>query len=493
MMQKHENNSNSQNKGTSKNHYEFKNSFSNNEGQINIGGTVNNIYKNVTQTLTSHPVYAILSVAGIFTIVILMVIFFAPPSESEASKTINSFQDAIIKEDIDTLKNIISVDDDAMEMKEKYLQQLIKFSKENTEYLDKTIQIMQSQKALYEDEETDAGLLQQQSKENILNSGEFYLKKESGLFSDSYVIGVRPQYLEIYMQNDNGIIKVDNKAVLKVSKTKNNTRIGPLFPGEYQVYCETYFDYAKMKVTDQSTVSLFGLDNTTSKSVQLTGNKLSIRTLFSGVKIYLNNQPTPFVVGEDKTDIYPVKFDGSQTLQGVVKFPWGESRSEKFVISNGSSYSLTPPLQEKAKKEAWSVVEPFLKSRAEVLMKKDVNAYKGIMQTSKEDFKRKLDYHFKDGNFFVNDFAYDHNGIKSIKFMKYELDSYNDYEVRYNKALKKHEIQLKLIAFYEMVGNDGKVETNDLSSSFSDNYEHIELWVTFDHGEWKVVDYSSIG
>jgi hypothetical protein len=104
-----------------------------------------------------------------------------------------------------------------------------------------------------------------------------------------------------------------------------------------------------------------------------------------------------------------------------------------------------------------------------------------------------LDYHFKDGNFFVNDFAYDHNGIKSIKFMKYELDSYNDYEVRYNKALKKHEIQLKLIAFYEMVGNDGKVETNDLSSSFSDNYEHIELWVTFDHGEWKVVDYSSIG
>jgi uncharacterized membrane protein YvbJ len=237
MMQKHEkNDSNSQNKETSENHYEFKNSFSNNKGQINIGGTVNNIYKNVTQTLTSHPVYSILSVAGIFTIVILMVIFFAPPSESEASKTINSFHNAIIKEDIDTLKNIISVDDDAMELKEKYLQQLIKFSKENTKYLDKTIQIMQSQKALYEDEETDVGLLQQHSKENILNSGEFYLKKVSGLLSDSYVIGVRPQYLEIYMQNDNGIIKVDNKAVLKVSKTKNNTRIGPLFPGEYQVY-----------------------------------------------------------------------------------------------------------------------------------------------------------------------------------------------------------------------------------------------------------------
>jgi uncharacterized membrane protein YvbJ len=68
------------------------------------------------------------------------------------------------------------------------------------------------------------------------------LKKESGIFSDSYVIGVRPQYLDITMENDNGIVKVNDEELMTVSKDNHTAKAGPLFPGEYPVSLVTHFD-----------------------------------------------------------------------------------------------------------------------------------------------------------------------------------------------------------------------------------------------------------
>jgi len=91
--------------------------------------------------------------------------------------------------------------------------------KEEPDYLEETLQIMTGQQALLEEEEyVNTGMLDTIAPEELLASGELYLKKESRFLSDTFTIGVRPQYVNITLENNNGTISVDGKEVLKVTK-----------------------------------------------------------------------------------------------------------------------------------------------------------------------------------------------------------------------------------------------------------------------------------
>ncbi|MFD0871734.1 MULTISPECIES: TcaA second domain-containing protein [Paenibacillus] len=139
----------------------------------------------------------VMIIAFLLVIGLILLLLFSSSSggDKQASEVIRKFENAIAAEDTEALKKLLSVDDEAMEMTDERLRQLIQYAKEERDYYEATLQIMMGQQALLEEAEyVNTGLLDKMSPDQLLNSGELYLKKKKGFWSDSYTIGVRPQY-----------------------------------------------------------------------------------------------------------------------------------------------------------------------------------------------------------------------------------------------------------------------------------------------------------
>ncbi|MBA4495567.1 hypothetical protein ACFO25_15460 [Paenactinomyces guangxiensis] len=359
------------------NTYSFESgSLSGNHGPINIGETVITTYNNVKQ----HPLLVSLGVIGIFIIIILMITFFYPKQETEATKLIKEFEGAILKEDVDAIEDMISPDDSDMELEEEYLHQLCDYAKGNPEFLSQTFDIMNAQKALYEDEknpEIDSYLLRQSSNEEIMSSGIFYLKQEWGLFSDSYTIGVRPQYIQLTSNNPDAVIEVDGEVVLKTKKA-NSTKVGPLFPGIHKIHGERYFHYTDTTETYDTAVNLFDFESVTPVEINITGTVVKAESDLAGVQVLLNGKPTPFAVKKDKMEVYPVRLDGSQKIQGSFQLPWGGVlKSEELVIeAEYDLYDITPDLWEE--KKVVQLMNTFIEDFNKALNEEEVGYFKSV-------------------------------------------------------------------------------------------------------------------
>lgn len=438
------------------------------------------------QAARQKPLIAALAV---LVVAVLCITLFASSNGSTSPEVLRKFQNAVAAEDVDALKKLISVDDRQMEVKTEYVGQFIKYAKEKPKYWKQTLEIMIAQQALHENAETiNTGLLDKHSPAEVLGAGEFYLKKESGLFSDSYSVGVRPQYLEITLENDNGIVKVNNKELMKASKDNHTAKLGPLFPGEYDVSLVTHFDYANQEITQNETVSLFGFEPVTENSYFISGDQVRITSSLDGVEVYLNDKPTPFVIGTKEQSaedyFYPAFADGSQKLQGVAKFPWGESRSEAVPITNLSeSYSLTPPLQDQTKEEVLAFVRQFLETRAKSYETKDISTLRQMYHSGYggdllQETQEKLGglHHFVS----ISDYTLKAVTLQDASF-GYRENPLEHVSVSYDHQSKRFVVKIdNLYTHYALTMSDGRVDDTA-------NQQMLDIQVTYENGKWVVL------
>lgn len=446
---------------------------------LNGGG----FFGKVTQFARQKPLIAVIVVLAV---AVLVIVLFVSSSGTTSEEVLRKFENAIAAEDVDALTELISVDDPQMEVKPEYLGQLIKYAKEHPKYLNQTFEIMIAQQALHENAEyINTGLLDKHSPAEVLGAGEFYLKKESGLFSDSYSVGVRPQYLGITLDNDNGIVTVNNQEIMKVSKDNHSAKLGPLFPGEYDVNLVTHFDYVNQDITRNETVSLFGFEPVTEKSFFITGDQVKIASSLDGVEVYVNDKPTPFVLGDDESEyFYPAFSDGSQTIQGVAKFPWGESRSEAVSITNLSdSYNLTPPLLDQTKEEVLAFVRQFLETRAKSYETKDITALQKMYHSSYggdilQETQKKLGalHHFAS----ISDYTLKAVTLKEASF-GYREDPLEHVSVSYDADSKQFVVKIdNMYTLYALTMSDGRVDDTA-------NQQMLDIYVTYENGNWVVL------
>ncbi|MCJ8014734.1 hypothetical protein MUG84_23925 [Paenibacillus sp. KQZ6P-2] len=435
----------------------------------------------------SKPVMIITAIVAI--IVLIIFLSSASNGDKQASETIRKFQNAIAAEDTQALKKLLSVDDSQVEVTEDRLRRLIRYMKEEPNYYEETLQVMAGQQALLEEAEyLNTGLLDNMSPEQLLNLGEMYLKKESGFLSDTFKIGVRPQYANITLENDNGTIAVDGKEVLKVSKDNHSAKVGPLFPGEYQVDFTTSFDYVKQEIKKSETVSLFGLEPETDYSDFVTGDGVKIRSDLGEVQVYVNDQPTPLVHrsrmdNKESSDIfYPAFSDGSQKIQGVAKFPWGESKSEPLVIDDLSSeYDITPKLKEETVREVLKFVNLFLETRAKAFGSNDMSELKKMYVPDPEgDLIEEVENGLND-LYYAGGSDRTLTGVELLKIWYVGAeDPLGHVSVHYNVDLSKYVISVSnLSPYYKLTLSDG--DTDDI-----DNSEYFSLQLEYIDEQWKV-------
>ncbi|MEC0202787.1 hypothetical protein P4H39_09120 [Paenibacillus lautus] len=433
----------------------------------------------------------VLIIAAVIVIAVVLILVFPAGSkgDKQASETIRKFQNAVAAEDTQALKKLLSVDDEAMEATEDRLYRLIQHMKEEPEYYEETLQIIAGQQALLEEADyVNTGLLDSMSPEELLNAGELYLKKESGFLSETFKIGVRPQYLNITLENDNGTIKVDGKEILKVAKDNQSSKMGPLFPGDYQVDLTTMFEYADKEITESETVSLFGLESETDYSRYVTGEQVKINSDLGEVQVYLNDKPTPFIqrsymdTEQESSDyFYPAFDDGSQKIYGVAKFPWGEAKSEPVIIEDLSSdYDITPKLLEETAHEVIDFVRQFLDSRAKAYGSKDVSELEKIYPHHEGDLLQGVLDGL--GSLYYSG-AYSERTLKEVEFKDIWIsdDPLEDIKVYYDIELDQYVIQVTgIVAEYILTLSDGEIDDID-------NTQLMNLSIGYEDGAWTVL------
>lgn len=224
--------------------------------------------------------------SGLVIILIIIAISIKAFSNDDPDQVIKDFSQAVRQDDIDALEDLISLDDKEMELDEKKLQQFIDLCQNSPGYFKQQMWQLDAQKSIHDSKSemstenplygTDAVSLS-----DIKKMGSYYLKKEEGLFFDSYKIGVRPYYITVSTNKPDAAIKMDGEEIFKSTKKRLKKRIGPLMPGEYHFTGSKKFPYAK--VTNKKVADLFmddGEHGETEVSLNLSGKKLRLNPAF---------------------------------------------------------------------------------------------------------------------------------------------------------------------------------------------------------------------
>lgn len=250
---------------------------------------------------------------------------------------VRKFKEAVHNNDVEALEEIVSPDDERMEIDRKYLAHFLELMHRDKGYREATMSLLHSQLALYQSDGNDF------YGTDAFAWVDYYLKREEGVLFDSYSIGVRPYYMRIKASEKGGTVKVDGEEVL-TPEEGNIKVVGPLMPGRYKVEGSKKYPYALVKDTRE--VALFDdTDGEVEVEVDLTGTHVELYSAFGDTRVIVNGKPTDKTVKELKK-FGPVSQDGSVTLQGERKFPWGVSRSDKKKVEQYTPawISLPSPL-----------------------------------------------------------------------------------------------------------------------------------------------------
>lgn len=168
-----------------------------------------------------------------FILLFILLLSACNDSMSESTEAIEKFKKAILTENLNELEDSLSPDKD-MTIDSTYLKQMVSQYKKEPKTFDKLINLLYAQQSLLVKESNSVQsneLLRTQSPDQILNAGSFYLKKEKGLFSDNYVIGVRPHYIFVKASPDKAVIKIDKKRFIPLKQKKKSINMGPFCQG----------------------------------------------------------------------------------------------------------------------------------------------------------------------------------------------------------------------------------------------------------------------
>ena len=345
--------------------------------------------------------------SGLVIVLIVIMVSISVISKDDPDQVIQDFSNAVRQDDIDELEDLISLDDEEMELDEQKLQQFIDLCQNSPGYFKQQMWQLDAQKSIHDPKSemsTENPLYGTDgiSLSDIKNMGSFYLKKEEGFFSDSYKIGVRPYYITISSNEPDAIIMMDGEEVFKSTKKRLKKRIGPLMPGKYHFTGSKKFPYAK--VTNKKVADLFmdgGEHRETEVSLNLSGKKIEIESSFSDTQVFVGKKKVGKV--EDLKKFGPVSGDGSIKIYGEKEFPWGRSKSPvKKVTENTESIDVTPMpfADKKGKQNLIDTINAFAKERilAQVKLNPSVFTVAGdnVVKEYTEEIEETKEWSFKD-------------------------------------------------------------------------------------------------
>ncbi|USK34057.1 hypothetical protein LIT25_00945 [Bacillus sp. F19] len=354
------------------------------------------------------------AITVITTLVILGIIFLTIISTNQptSEELVNNFERAIIEGDVKTLEKLLDTEDKEMRLTEKDSKQLILYTQDDSEYLKELIFIMKAQAAILDQNQaakTQNPIFQHATEGEILEAGDYYVKKSEGLFSSPHIY-TRSYSLTVSVEEPKSTIKIENKKVLTTTKNRLETTHHHLPPGTYNVSASKKYKYAT--VTDKEKIQLFEEDEFKDNvSLDVSGNRIAIESNADNVSIFVNGKDTgdkATVVRESSSNssddevLYgPFSNNGTTKIHGEASYPWGKAKSDpRSIDEQTESIDVTPnPFQEKSNKDQIvRLINDFSRQRMQALVQGNASLIKtasdNIVREYTEDIQNDKEYEY---------------------------------------------------------------------------------------------------
>ncbi|WP_422785127.1 TcaA 3rd/4th domain-containing protein [Seinonella peptonophila] len=335
-------------------------------------------------------------VIGLVLLTVILYFIFKSPDDEEQIKMISSFEKSILMEDIPSLKEMIEVEDDQMQVNDENLKQLIIYCKNHPNYLSNLIDHLYAQYALYTQQlDNQSQVLANKTKEEVEQEGDFYLKKDKTLFGTSYHIVARTKYIQLNVENEDATVKIGDK-VIHISRKKPQ-KVGPFFPSIYHAEGKAQFPYASISIQKKWEIDLLtGNEQTVSSNEQITGDTVEINTKFPGVHLYSNGKNTSLTSegsnNSASVSFYPIT-EQQQKVYGELKLPWGNAKSNEVIVSKKNSQStyelsINPLINGQIERSMVQAIENFSKEVEHAFNKQPVEHINQVQFTTYNIFEQ---------------------------------------------------------------------------------------------------------
>jgi uncharacterized membrane protein YvbJ len=321
-----------------------------------------------------------MSIVLIIIIGLISLIYIAGAFLSDPIDKVIAFEQAVRNGDIKQLRNLVHSPESNVEVTDKQLQDLVKYSRENKHYLPEIINNMMAQ---LNDEKIGIP---------STSTSDYYLKATKiPLFYTQYMIEFRPYFIEISTNEAGAILKVDNKKVFTTTEAQKEFTYGPVMPGNYKVSAEKQAPFALLKEEQQ--YSIFErLSSTADIDLSLTGGTLVLESNFDETAIFVNGKSIGKTIKE-MSEISPISFNSTIRVHGEQQFPWGKEKSPEILIEESTtSADITPkPFAEEAtRKPIVDLINQFVKEELQALIKHNANLLTTVDDNLKAEYVNEI-------------------------------------------------------------------------------------------------------
>ncbi|CAH1216875.1 hypothetical protein PAECIP111893_04194 [Paenibacillus plantiphilus] len=299
-------------------------------------------------------------------------------------RLIDNFETALQDQDGKALAGLLASDDEKLVINEETISGYMKFMKENSTYVNKTIRALTKESFLLEDDWAAEG--DENEVIHLRKSGKF-------LFYDQYELVVSPVFITISTNYKDAALTINGKEVAKSDKPDYSQRFGPYFPGIYKLEAKLKTDFVALEKQEEAIVMTAGEEF--SASLYLDGQEVSFDTNTNGVsdlkgKLLINGKDTGINPFETQT-FGPVTTDGAMKLAIEAEYPWGTMKTAEIPI-NGSHVEINLAENSPIQDEIVDAVVKYNKEELEAFTSGEVQKITQGTDNIKSSLQERIDY-----------------------------------------------------------------------------------------------------
>ncbi len=161
----------------------------------------------------------VVTIGGIATLGLILILIGT--TRSDPVEMVKEFEKTVVMGDTKKLSRLVIPGDKELKIDEKRLQQFVEYAQKDQDYFQEQIWILQAQTAYHtESDEIVYYSMEGMTTKELLEAGDFYIKKGNFLWFDTYEIAARPMYLKLTTNEADVVLQIDGEEVFKTTREK---------------------------------------------------------------------------------------------------------------------------------------------------------------------------------------------------------------------------------------------------------------------------------
>ncbi|WP_188206797.1 zinc ribbon domain-containing protein [Alkalibacillus aidingensis] len=285
--------------------------------------------ENVRKKMTKRQKVITSSIIGILAFMFIAYQIGASITSKEA--VLESFEEALIEGDINTLEGLLVSADERVDMNTGTVEYIASLVEQAPSSIDPIMDEFYRQADAIEEGNEDYG---QNEMIRLVKDG------KRALLFDRYQFEVQPFYVIIQTNFPDTDIRLDEEVIHRFNGESEPFELeyGPLLPGQYEFEARHEGEYTTLMAKEE--VELIGHNEYMNVNLYMDSHYVDLHSNYSDAEIIVDGKPTGKSVEELPT-LGPVPDDGSLVVQATKSFPWQDQiYSEEVEILDQYSVSL---------------------------------------------------------------------------------------------------------------------------------------------------------